>query len=157
MDGAAALYHRGFSAYILPSGTYNANIPEFESEWAFLQARGIALNVPEHAILKEDRARNTFENARFSKRVLEDLRLPVRKAILLCKTYHARRALLTYQAVFPQGVEFFVLPVVDERGMTRTNWFTNPDHTAIVMGEVEKIGSYFLDVIPAWVKGEPYP
>src|SRR5512144_2595848 len=66
MEKAAGLYHQGLSPYILPSGGYNPSLTNYKSEWSFLRATGLEFNVPEYAILKEDQAGNTFENADFS-------------------------------------------------------------------------------------------
>ncbi|SDO23254.1 ADP-ribose pyrophosphatase YjhB, NUDIX family [Paenibacillus sp. yr247] len=40
------------------------------TEWEFLRNVGVSLGVPPEAILQEDKATNTFENARFSLKVL---------------------------------------------------------------------------------------
>jgi uncharacterized SAM-binding protein YcdF (DUF218 family) len=69
MEKAASLYQQGFAPYILPSGGYKPHVGT--TEWEFLQNIGIANGVPEEAILKEDQAQNTFENARFSLEVLQ--------------------------------------------------------------------------------------
>jgi uncharacterized SAM-binding protein YcdF (DUF218 family) len=143
MEKAAELYKQGLAPYILPSGSVNPKIPEYSSEWEFLKSIGIKLGVPEEKILKEDQARHTFENAEFSWRVIKENELPVKKAILVCKAYHSRRALLTYQSVFPKDVEFFVAYVPDKREIRKDNWFLDEEKIKIVMGEVVKIGKYF--------------
>jgi len=149
MGRAAQLFHQGFAPFILPSGGFNPRIPQYKSEWEFLQKLGLQQNVPEKAILKEDKSQNTYENAVFSRNVLLKKNLPVDKAILVCKAFHSRRALLTYQSVF-RNTTFFVSPVTDYRGITKENWFTRKDYIAVVMGEVRKIGEYFEEVIPEW-------
>jgi uncharacterized SAM-binding protein YcdF (DUF218 family) len=83
--------------------------------------------------------------------VLKSLNRPIRKAILVCKTFHSRRALLTYQSVFPSDVQFYVSPVIDKRGVTRDTWFLNNENISLDMGEVVKIGKYFEDKISRWV------
>lgn len=143
MEKAAELYKQGLAPYILPSGSVNPKIPEYSSEWEFLKSIGIKLGVPEEKILKEDQARHTFENAEFSWRVIKENKLQVKKAILVCKAYHSRRALLTYQSVFPKDVEFFVVYVPDKREIRKDNWFLDGEKIKIVMGEVVKIGKYF--------------
>ena len=143
MVRAAELYHKGFAQYILPTGGVNPKIGEYESEWEFLKDIGIKLGVPEEAILKENKARNTFENARLSLEVLKNNNIDVQKAILVCKSYHSRRALLTYELIFPLGVKFYVSTVTDGSGASRDNWFLDTDSTSLVMGEVVKIGKYF--------------
>lgn len=82
----------------MPSGGSTPNVKT--TEWEFLRSIGIQLGVPENAILREDKATNTFENSRFSKHVLHQMEIKPTKAILVCKSYHARRALLTYQIDF---------------------------------------------------------
>jgi uncharacterized SAM-binding protein YcdF (DUF218 family) len=150
MMKAVELYQQGFALYILPSGGANPKLPGYASEWEFLAKIALGMDVPEKAILKENKARNTFENASFSRQVLLDLKIKVGKAILVCKAYHSRRALLTYQAIFPK-TQFFVTPVIDNRGISKSNWYTKKDYITVVMGEVSKIGQYFGDKIPEWV------
>jgi len=143
MVRAAELYHKGLASYILPTGGPNQMISEYESEWEYFKTVGVKLGVPEEAILKENKARNTFENARLSLKVLNNNNIEVRKAILVCKSYHSRRALLTYELIFPSDVKFYVATVTDVSGATKDNWFLGADSTSLVMGEVVKIGKYF--------------
>ena len=147
MQEAVRLYQSGFAQLILPSGGANSNLPNHDSEWQFLRDIGISLGVPAEVILKEDRASNTFENARFSYDVLTEKGVSIKRAILVCKAFHSRRALLTYQYSFPTEIEFFVAPVPDKRGITKDNWYLDTDSARIVMEEVKKIGSYFGDKI----------
>ena len=49
--------------------------------------------VPEEAILKEDQATYTYENAIYSRQVTDREYLDIKKAILCCKSCHARRVL----------------------------------------------------------------
>ena len=147
MEMAAELYKQGLAPFILPSGSFNPKIPEYSSEWEFLKSVGVKLGVPEDKILKEYQARNTFENAEFSWGVIKENKLPVKKAILVCKAYHSRRALLTYQSIFPKGVEFFVVSIPGKIELSKNNWFMDEDKIKIVMGEVVKIGNYFKHLI----------
>lgn len=143
MEKAVELFKQGLAPYILPSGHFNPKIPEYSSEWEFLKSIGVKLGVPEEKILKEDKAKHTFENAELSWKVIEESKLPVKRAILVCKTYHSRRALLTYQAMFPKNIEFYVAPIPDKREIRRDNWFIDDEKIKLVMGEVVKIGKYF--------------
>lgn len=77
--------------------------------------------------------------------------MPIKSVILVCKAYHSRRALLTYQSVFPIDINFYVSSVIDKRGISKDNWFLNEDSIRIVMNEVTKIGNYFEDKISKWV------
>lgn len=150
MEKAASLYHQGFAPLILPSG---GSKPHTDiTEWEFLRHIGIGKGVPEEAILKEDKAQHTLENARFSLEVLRGKSINPETVMIVCKAGHARRALLSYQAVFPQETEFLVSPVNDRYGITKENWFSSEVGISRVMAEVEKIGKYFGPYISDWVK-----
>lgn len=149
MERAAELYHRGLAPCILPSGGSTPKVKT--TEWEFLRDTGISLGIPDEAILKEDKATNTFENARFSWDVLQQEGIHPRKVILVCKSYHARRALLTYQIYFPKEATFFVSPVTDKTGITKDNWYLEEQKIKYVMNELAKVGQYFAHHIPNWV------
>lgn len=152
MEKAADLYLQGLAPYILPSGGYNKKIPDWESEWEFLKDIAIKKGVPEEAILKENKALNTFDNAILSWEVIKDKGLDVKKALFVCKAYHARRATMTYWTAFPKEVKFIICPVIDDREIRKNDWFLDKKKTEVVMSEVEKIGKYFGKHIPNWVK-----
>ncbi|MDF2672320.1 MAG: hypothetical protein K0R09_585 [Clostridiales bacterium] len=143
MEMAAELFKQGLAPYILPSGHFNPKIPEYSSEWEYLKSIGVNLGIPEERILKEDKARHTFENAELSLEVIKENKLSIKKAILICKAFHSRRALLTYQAMFPKDIEFYVASVPDNRDIKKDNWFLDDKKIRLVMGEVVKIGKYF--------------
>jgi uncharacterized SAM-binding protein YcdF (DUF218 family) len=151
IERAIELYRRGMSRWILPSGGPNSNIQGYESEWSFFHEIAIKAGVPEEAILKEDKARNTFENARLSRQVADKWGLSIQTATLVCKAHHSRRALMTYQTEFPR-VKVSVSPILDERRITRYNWMADRQKIEIVMKEIEKIGQYFGAHIPVWVR-----
>lgn len=142
---AALLYQQGIAPLILPSGGATPHVET--TEWEFLRDIGKSLGVPSETILKEDKATNTFENARFSLEVLNHHGIQPKKVVLVCKNYHARRALLTYSFVFPRETEFHVSPVIDKTGISRDNWFLDEDKISRVMNELEKIGKYFRPAI----------
>lgn len=154
---AAQLFHEGFAPYVLPSGRYSKPVGhfvqkdlsrggEFQTEWEYLHSVLREKGVPENAILKEDKATFTWENAIFSKQVLEERQIKVSKALLVCKTYHARRALTYYMQQFP-GVQFLVVPVVTD-GISREDWFLRQESTAAVLGELKRMGEQFSCMLP---------
>ncbi|MCX7745753.1 MAG: YdcF family protein [Clostridia bacterium] len=147
MEKAAELYHNGLAPLILPSGAHTNASMEL-SECEFLRQIGLSLGVPDQAILQENQARNTFENAIFSLQVLEKKQSDIKKAIIVCKGYHSRRALMTFQTEFQSNIKFMAAPIIDESGITKNNWYLNDAGIQTVMGEVIKIGSYFGEEIP---------
>ncbi len=72
--------------------------------------------VPESAILCEDRAANSMENAAFAANVLLKAGIRIKRAILCCQAFHARRAFLSYACHFPDA-EILVVPT-DTQGIT---------------------------------------
>lgn len=147
---AAKLYQEGYAPLILPSGRFSkpvgrCMIPGYETEWEFLRDILTEHGVPKEAILEEREATFTYENAIFSRRVTDTLELKIERAILCPQACHARRALLYYEILYPD-TEFFVCPTVT-RGISRDNWFFEEDKIDVVLGELERCGSQFHEIL----------
>lgn len=152
---AARLYRDGLAPYVLPSGRYSIVkgkfvLPEaveapYETEWEYLKDILTNSGVPEAAVLKEDQATYTYENAIYSRKVTDALGIPVRKAIISCQAFHARRCLLYYQEQFP-ATQFLVCPVVTQ-GVSRENWYRTEHGIKTVLGEVERCGTQFHEIM----------
>ena len=156
---AAELYKQGLSNLVIPAGKYSSKNNVFaiknvkgtnyegiyETDWEFCKEVLMKNGVPCEAILKEEESTNTYENALFSKKILEENQLEINNAILVCQAFHARRVLMTYSVVFPD-IEFYVCPV-DTQGITKDNWFESEYGIKRVLGEVEKCGKYFSSYI----------
>lgn len=142
---AIELYKADYAEYILPSGGFNKKLYSHETEYEFLREEAINHGVPETVILKEEKASNTFENAKFSLEVCKKNGINVKKAILICKNYHARRAYITYKLHFPKDTEIIVQPIIDSEQVTKENWMYNSRKRNIVLSEVVKIGKYFKE------------
>ena len=157
-EEAAKLYHQGMAPYILPSGRYSilngkfAGVQEkkelydgeYETEWEFLKEVLKKNHVSEEHILREDKATYTYENAIYSRKVTDCLGMKIKKAILCCKPYHARRSLLYYQLLYPE-TQFFVCPIQDS-DVKRENWYLTEKGIRLVFGEVQRIGEQFVDI-----------
>ncbi|MCD7818708.1 MAG: YdcF family protein [Lachnospiraceae bacterium] len=145
---AAVLYHNGYAPYIMPSGKYSITkgpYTRYSTECDYLSAILTAKGVPEKAIIRETEATFTWENAVYSRRRTEEAGLIVRRAILCCKAFHARRSLMYYQQQFPE-TEFLVCPtVVDE--ISRENWYLTRKGIDTVLGEVERCGGQFHEIL----------
>lgn len=150
-ENAARLYREGFAPRILPSGKYSITAGKFsgvlynrqlysssyETEWEFLRDVLLRGSVPEQAILQEDQATYTYENAIFSRKVTDQEGLEIRKAILCCSSFHARRALMYYSLLFPEA-EFFVCPSCPD-GISRYNWQETEQGIDAVTGEITRL------------------
>lgn len=110
---------------------------EFLTEWEFLETVLVKNGVPKEAILREDYATFTYENAIYSRQVTDKAGICVKKAILCCKTYHTRRSLMYYQLLYPE-TEFRVCPSCAD-GITRENWRETEEGVEAVTGEISRI------------------
>lgn len=158
-ENAAALYHEGYAPFILVSGKYSITDGRFtgaisparyrkntyETECEFLTDILHKNQVPSEAVLQECHASYTYENAIYSRKMTDVRKLSVQTAIISCQAYHARRCLLYFQLLYPE-TRFLVCPAVT-RGISRGNWQDDPEKIDLVLGEVERCGSQFHDIL----------
>ncbi len=154
-EKAAQLYHSGYARYIVPSGKYSSNFGRFlnenirnpryngvyETESDYIKSVLIKNQVPESAILCENQATNTMENAQFSAQVLKDAGIKVNRAILCCQAFHSRRAFMSYARHFGDA-EIFVC-TVPTQGIFKESWYNDEKSYQKVMSELKKCGEYF--------------
>lgn len=154
-ERAAALYRQGFAPYVLPSGRYAIGLSafagqvsgtrryegQFQTEWAFMRHILTENGVPESAVLREDEATYTYQNAINSRRRTDALGLDIRSAIICCRPVHARRAKMYYETLFPEA-KLIVCPA-GEDAVTRESWMRSEEGIDAVLGELERCGSQF--------------
>ncbi|MFD4538287.1 YdcF family protein [Streptomyces bauhiniae] len=103
-DTTADLYHQGVVPLIVFTGatslTTRDRMPRGEAE--HYRERAIKLGVPADVILVEPRARNTGENIRFSRALLEEHGIAVSSVLLVSKPYEERRAYATARKLWPE-------------------------------------------------------
>lgn len=159
-EKAAQLYLEGIAPYILPSGKYGVkkdyfSVPEslqakyqkpYDSEWEFMTDILIQCSVRKEAILKEDNSMYPHQNAFNSRRVTDARGLQIKRAIICCQAFHARRSLMYYQWAYPD-VRFVVCPV-ETQGINRENWYKHKYGIKCVMRELMRCGSQFVEAIP---------
>ena len=162
MERAAELYLDGYAPYILPSGKFSTKFNHFtkpesksdlynqdyKTEFEFLKDVGIKNGIPHESILKEDSATWTKQNAFMSRDVTDMLGLKIKRAIICCKSFHAKRCLMFYSWAFPE-TEFLICPVNIE-GITRENWFKTDYGVEQVMGELSRCGGQFKNAVHLW-------
>ena len=159
-EEAARLYARGYAPLLVPSGRFakvqgrfqgvkaGADVygDSFSCEADFLEKVLLDNGVPKEAILKEDQATYTLENAEKSRALLiEHGHVPgvdLKKAIVCCKAHHARRCCLYYGMVFPE-LDLIIHPVAVD-GIDRRSWYGTEAGRELVLGEHARIGQQLL-------------
>ncbi|MEV6614638.1 YdcF family protein [Streptomyces sp. NPDC051051] len=106
-DTAVDLYKGGMAPLLLFTGATSPTTRERmpRGEAVHYRERALELGVPGSDVLVEPRARNTGENIRFSRDVLEDAGVDVSSVLLVSKPYEERRAYATARKLWPE-VEF---------------------------------------------------
>lgn len=134
---AAELYHSGIAPLVIVVG---------HGDNASNCRRLLESGVPPGSILSETDSTSTIENADFSRRLL--LENKIGSALLVTSSYHARRALGTFQHRIPE-IEFGV-------ATSRIGWWDTPqgrpqeDRWAV--REIIKLaGHWILHGIPPWI------
>lgn len=158
-EEAEKIWSKGYSNLILPSGAYPINIGSFiepsskkdiynknyKTEWEFLKDVLLINGVKEECILREDKATFTYENAIFSKKVTDLLGINIKKAIICCKSYHARRCLMYYETLYKDTK--FIIHTVDIDNINKDNWYKTKEGINLVLGELERCGWQFKDIL----------
>lgn len=147
---AAKLYLEGYAPLIVPSGKYakwtgHSKVEQFETESDHFAHLLMEEGVPEEAILKEREATYTYQNAINTRKLLDERGIEVKRALLCCQAYHARRSKLYYQILFPD-TEILVIPTITKE-INRDNWFKSREKSDIVLGEIERCGSQFHEIV----------
>ena len=161
---AAELYHRGIAPLLIPSGKFSIGrdcfrgvsggyhtkySADYKTECEFFTDVLCRGGVPKEAIIGEDQAGFTRENAFFTAQLAHDHGLHFGKAIIVCKSFHARRCLMYYQFAFPD-TELIVCPV-EWRDATRQNWYKTKSGMTRVLGELRRCGDQLFDDVEAYL------
>lgn len=139
---ASELYNNGYSKTIIIGGKYSVKrdcfpLPEYETEFDFYRDILIRNGVNEADIYGETQSEYTKQNAEFAKKVVDENNLSVNSAIIVCKSFHARRCLLFYQMFFPD-VDFKVV-TFDGFDVSKDNWHKTDYGKKRVFGELKRI------------------
>lgn len=139
---ASELYNNGYSKTIIVGGKYSVKrdcfpLPEYETEFDFYRDILIRNGVNEADIYGEAQSEYTKQNAEFAKKVVDENNLSVNSAIIVCKSFHARRCLLFYQMYFP-NVDFKVVSF-DGFDVSKDNWHKTDYGKKRVFGELKRI------------------
>lgn len=130
------LYRMGYAPYLL-----------FTSSDSSMEARAVGQGVPARAIILEERADSTYENALYSKTLMEQHGL--HSALVVSSDYHMLRARLTFLSIFKNtGVALTLTSIRDPRFDAGGNWWTSSRNIRHVLREYGGIASLYLGMGP---------
>ncbi|MDN3019557.1 YdcF family protein [Paenibacillus sp. BSR1-1] len=139
VEKAAELYHQGYGKYFVISGgiIYN-DVTAAE----LMKEHALKLGVPESAIILEDRADSTYENADFTRKVIKSY--PIDSAIVVSSNYHMKRVKMIFERDFEHsGVKLYYAGAKD-RYFNKTKWWSNNKSIMITVNEYIKMAGYAL-------------
>lgn len=154
-ERAAELYKQGYAPLLMPSGGVSVKRDrwpgvqrkadiysgDYHSDCEFYTDVLKKNGVPLSAIIPEEKSGHTRDNAFFSRNTADGYGLKIKTAIIVCKSFHARRCLMLYQLAFPEA-ELIVCPA-DVFGITKENWHTTRLGADRVLGELARCGGQF--------------
>ena len=119
---AAKLYKEGKAPLIVLSGGRIGWFGKGESEAKDMANILELMGIPQEAIVEEGNSLNTYENARFTKEILEEK--DIKKILLVTSAFHTPRSLKIFAG---QGIEAIPAPtdfLVSEQDLTRNDYST---------------------------------
>jgi len=158
-EKGAEVFLSGYAPLVLPSGKYSVTVGAFSgvrtkadiyngnysTECEFYKDVLLRCGVPAEVILCEDRSTFTKMNAVNSRKLTDKLGLDIKRAIICCKSFHARRCLMYYSYAYPD-TEFIISPT-DVDGINKDTWHLDPKAVKTVMSELRKAGGQLTDEV----------
>jgi uncharacterized SAM-binding protein YcdF (DUF218 family) len=117
IDGGASeelgieYYHLGYAPYLIFTRANDA-----------MRTQAINEGVPARSIILEDRADSTYENASYSKLIME--RHGFKSGIVVVIDYHSRRTMLNFLQVFKNTGTNFTFSAARDPGFNPTSWWS---------------------------------
>lgn len=162
---AAELFRKGYADFLIPSGglsikrdkwqgvsskaeIYTGN---YNSDCEFFTDVLLKNGVNREAIICENQSQHTRDNAFLSRKIIDEMGLEIKSAMIVCKAFHARRCLMLYQMAFPD-VSIIVCPV-HCYNITKENWFSTEKGIDRVFGELARCGNQFVGDVKSYLSG----
>ena len=151
---AARLYKLGKAPIVLVAGGNGGENDSMRAESVHAGALLESWGIPQSAILTETESTNTYENATFTKLMLEQHGLD--RILLVTSAMHMPRALAAFRSV---GIEATPAPTdfeasrSDVVGLDR--WIADPDSLAVTTRVLKEFAGWFVYRQRGWIDDEP--
>ena len=153
---AAHLYKEGKAPLIIATGGRIAWLQNAPPEADSMKHLLLEFGIPESAIIEETQALNTYQNALYTKEILEER--GIQKSLLVTSASHITRSLLVFKK---QGIN--VIPAPTDFLVTQLDWQQlNSTPQAILLNSLPDAGRLqqttqalkeYLGIVVYWLKG----
>ncbi len=135
------LFKQGFGANMLFSGKtpIARNITAAESMAVQSERSG----VPKEKIVLEDKSTSTYENAIFTKQLLEISNY--KSAIIVTSNYHMRRTMLVFNKAFKDTDIKLTYCASEDKSFKPNGWYTDNYSSDLVFSEYIKTVGYWVE------------
>jgi uncharacterized SAM-binding protein YcdF (DUF218 family) len=141
MQRAVELFRQGFAPIVVISaGTRVLEGEEKIPEAEVMRRQAINLGLPTNVILVEDNSQSTYENAKFTKPILEQL--AAQKVLLVTSAFHSRRAKRIFQDVLEPCISVTVQPAQADAWFAL--WIFRPNDLYVLLYEYQNWVRYWL-------------
>ncbi|WP_342424814.1 YdcF family protein [Paenibacillus sp. FSL E2-0178] len=136
IEHAADLYKSGYGSYILLSNSKELTGPSGD-----MHQTALALGIPEEAILTEDAAQSTYQNAQFTLPIMKQHGF--KSAIVVSSDFHMRRVKFIFDHVYKKsGIELTYIG--SDSGYNAKTWWSDRNSRETTFNEYTKmIGNAF--------------
>ncbi len=132
------LYNAGLGKYLVLSGAArDAGISNAQA----MSDMAVSAGVPRSAIIEDSFGEDTWGNAVYTRRLLEQRGL--HSAILVTSPYHARRALMTFDAAYEGSSIQITIHSAPDSEWRKLSWWQQPDTRRLTASELQKL-AYIL-------------
>lgn len=134
MEYAFSLYQAGLAdLLIVTGGPLYADLSEAD----LLRRHAVHLGVPAEKIIMETKAVNTYQNALYTRKLMELYRLE--SAMVISSPYHMRRVRLMFNEVYrDSGIRLVYVPVADS-WFDPERWWETSKGRRLVLSEYAKL------------------
>ncbi|MGG3466124.1 YdcF family protein [Neobacillus pocheonensis] len=139
VEKAAELFHQGYGKYFVISG---GTIYNDVTAARLMKEHALKLGVPESAIILEERADSTYENAHFTRQILKSY--PIHSAIVVSSNYHMKRVKMIFDRDFKNSEIKLYYSGAKDRYFNRAKWWKNNKSIMITISEYIKMLGYAL-------------
>lgn len=123
---------------------YTAGIDEKKTELEAYRGIFAKYNVPKDNLYCGELVESTFHEAQAFKRKLSEIKIPIKKIILVSDRYHLRRGIWSFEHVLGDDIEITAYSTPSSPQLADPQWWRYQESRKEVFRETKKFGFYVL-------------